>query len=90
MLTSNFHNAYSAKQNDVLFFIFPSSFILQRCYIKLRLQYMMMCGISKKKSEFLGEIGNNLLLKERMDMAWLQKSRRSGLGNLASIVVGIV
>ena len=23
MLTSNFHNAYSAKQNDVLFFIFP-------------------------------------------------------------------
>ena len=66
---------------------------------------MMMCGISNvQKSDFLGEIGNNLLLKERMDMldisrvckdldrwpACLQKSRRSGLGNLTSIVVGIV
>ena len=47
----------------------PWSFILQRCYIKLRLQYMMMCGISNMhKSDSLGEIGNKLLLKERMDM----------------------
>ena len=63
----------------------PLSFILQRCYIKLRVQYMMMCGISKKKSELLGEIGNNLLLKERMDMLDISRVSRQ-VARLASEV----
>ena len=60
---------------------------------------MMMSGVSNlKRTNFLGEIGKKSQLKERMDMldisrvckdldrfpARLQKSRKSGLGNLTS------
>ena len=47
---------------------------------------MMMCGISNvQKSDFLGEIGNNLLLKERMDMLDIPRVSRQ-VARLASEV----
>ena len=62
MLTSNFHNAYSAKQNDTIV-IHPSKVLYQNVssiYDDVR--------SFKLKENFLGEIGKKSLLKERMDM----------------------
>ena len=85
MLTSNFHNAYSAKQNDVLFFIFP--IVLHPSKVLHQTASSIYDDVRnfKKKSEFLGEIGNNLLLKERMDMLDIPRVSRQ-VARLASEV----